>query len=278
MVEQVSTNIRLAKMTEHGKDIDSRLPVWSRRTNPLVRRELGVAWRTMLPEVEFMRQAFVVQTVLIALTLPFPFIIELALPTVTAAIILLPFAMVVYARLLILVGSAGARSMTHEIQNDTLNVLRSTPFSLREIIFSKAAASMWRQVEDLGLLMLGVTLLSTPLLISHYGTMWSMNEYPLVTRAAFIFGLAVAIIRMVLEPFMMAMIGVFMGAALKTRPAATAGTLVVGAFYFMCLNLARLIPMAWPVRFVLDFVLPVVIPIGMTWLVIYLTDRLVDRG
>lgn len=277
-MEHTSTNIRLVRMTERGKDIDSRLPAWARRTNPLVRRELGSAWRTMLPEIDFMRQAFFVQTILIALTLPFPFIIELALPTVTAAIILLPFALVIYTRLLVLVGSAGARAMTNELQNDTLNVLRSTPFSLREIIFSKAAAAMWRQVEDLGLLMLGVALLSTPLLISHYGTIWSLNEYPLVTRAAFILGLGVSIVRMVLEPFMIAMIGVLMGAALRTRPAATAATIIVGVFYFMFLNLARLINMAWPLRFILDFVLPLVLPIAIMWLVVRVIDHLIERA
>ncbi len=231
----------------------------------------------MLPEIDFIRQAFFVQTILIGLTLPFPFIIELALPTVTAAIILLPFALVVYARLLVLVGSAGARAMTTELQNDTLTVLRSTPFSLREIICSKAAAAMWRQVEDLGLLMLGVTLLSTPLLISHYGTIWSLNEYPIVTRAAFVLGLGVAIVRMVLEPFMMGMIGVLMGAALRTRSAATAGTLIVGGFYFLFMNLARLVPMSWPLRFILDFVLPLVLPFATMWLVVRMTDYLVER-
>lgn len=277
-MEHASTNIRLIRMTEQGKEIDNRLPAWARRTHPLVRRELGSAWRTMLPEIDFMRQAFVVQTVLIGLTLPFPFIIELALPTVTAAIILLPFALVIYARLLVLVGSAGARAMTNEMQNDTLTVLRSTPFNLREIICSKAAAAMWRQIEDLGLLMLGVTLLSTPLLVSHYGTIWSLNEYPIVTRVAFILGLTVAIVRMVLEPFMMGMIGVMMGAALRTRSAATAGTLIVAGFYFLFMNLARLIPMWWPLRFILDFVLPIVLPFAIMWLSVRVTDYLVERG
>src|SRR4051794_6582338 len=133
MVEHTSTDLQIIRMIQRGKDIDTGLPYWARRSHPLVRRELGMAWRTMLPELGFLRQAFIIQSILIALTLPFPFLIELALPTVTAAIILLPFAMIVYARVLVITASSGARLMTNELQNDTLNVLRTTPFTLLEI-------------------------------------------------------------------------------------------------------------------------------------------------
>lgn len=276
-MEHASPNIHVARMTEPGKDIDSRLPQWARRTHPLVRRELGMAWRTMLPEIDFLKQAFIIQAILIALTIPFPFLIELALPTVTAAIILLPFALVVYARLLMVVGSGGARAMTHELQNDTLNVLRSTPFSLRDIVLTKAAAAMWRQVEDLGLLMLGVAVLSTPILISHYGTMWTLKDYPIITRAAIILGLGVSLVRMLLEPFMMAMLGVAMGTALRSRSAATTATLAFAVFYFLCINLARLIHMEWPLRYVVDFVLPLALPLAIMGLSFWLTRRLIEQ-
>ncbi len=277
MVEHTSTDLQIIRMIQRGKDIDTGLPYWARRSNPIVRRELGMAWRTMLPEVGFLRQAFIIQTILVALTLPFPFLIELALPTVTAAIILLPFAFVVYARVLVIVSSAGARSMTNELQNDTLNVLRTTPYDLWEIIASKAAAAMWRQIEDLGLLMLGVALLSTPLLISYYGTMWPLDQNPVLSRVAIIVGLGVSIIRMLLEPFMVAMIGILMGTALRTRSAGTSGTLIVGAFYFLCLNLVRLVHMSWPLRFVVDFVLPLALPVLIIGLVIWLTRYLIER-
>ncbi|MBI1279117.1 MAG: hypothetical protein GC179_13395 [Anaerolineaceae bacterium] len=276
-MEHTSSELQIIRMIQRGKDIDTGLPYWARRSNPIVRRELGMAWRTMLPEVGFLRQAFIIQTILVALTLPFPFLIELALPTVTAAIILLPFAAVVYARVLVIVSSAGARSMTNELQNDTLNVLRTTPFTLTEIIVSKASAAMWRQIEDLGLLMLGVALLSTPLLISYYGTLWPLDQNPVLARVAIVLGLGVSIIRMLLEPFMVAMIGVLMGTALRTRSAGTSGTLVVGAFYFLCINLFRLVHMSWPMRFVVDFVLPLALPILIMGLVIWLTTHLIER-
>ncbi len=276
-MEHTSTDLQIIRMIQRGKDIDTGLPYWARRSNPIVRRELAMAWRTMLPEVGFLRQAFIIQSILVALTLPFPFLIELALPTVTAAIILLPFAFVVYARILVIVSSAGARSMTNELQNDTLNVLRTTPYALWEIIASKAAAAMWRQIEDLGLLMLGVALLSTPLLISYYGTMWPLDQNPVLSRVAIILGLGVSIIRMLLEPFMVGMIGILMGTALRTRSAGTSGTLIVGIFYFLCLNLVRLVRMSWPLRFVVDFVLPLALPVLIMGLVIWLTSYLIER-
>ncbi len=276
-MEHTSSELQIIRMIQRGKDIDTSLPHWARRSNPLIRRELGRAWRTMLPELDFLRQAFIVQAILIGLTLPFPFLIELALPTVTAAIILLPFALIIYARILVMVGSAGARSMTNELQNDTLTVLRTTPFSLREIVVSKAAAAMWRQVEDLGLLMVGVALLSTPVLISYYGTLWPLDQNPILARVAIVCGLGVSIIRMLLEPFMMAMVGILMGMSLRTRSAATTGTLFVGGFYFLCLNLARLVQLSWPMRYVVDFVLPLVLPLAIIGLVLWMMQRLVDR-
>lgn len=276
-MEHTSTDLQVVRIIKRGNDIDTGLPYWARRSNPLVRRELGMAWRTMLPEVGFLKQAFIVQAILVALTLPFPFLIELALPMVTAAIILLPFALIVYVRVMVIVGSAGARAMTNELQNDTLSVLRTTPYTLTEIIASKAAAAMWRQIEDLGLLMLGVALLSTPLLISYYGTMWPLDQNPLLARVAIICGLGVSIIRMLVEPFMVSVIGIFMGAALRTRSAATSGTLFVSGFYFLCLNLLRLIPMSWPIRYLVDFILPLILPALVMLLMIRLTRYLIDR-
>jgi hypothetical protein len=215
----------------------------------------------MLPEVTFLRQAFVVQAILIILTLPFPFLIALTLPTVTASILLFPFAMYVYGRLLFLTGTAAARSITGELENHTLTVLRSTPYSTNEIIATKAAAAIWRQVEDLGLLLIAAALLSTPLLISQYGSLWPLDEHPYLSRTAMILGLGVSMLRLALEPFMLAMLGIMMGAALRTRPAALMGTVVVAGFYFLCVNLTRFVPMSWPVRFAADFVVPLAIPL-----------------
>ncbi|MEZ4668937.1 MAG: hypothetical protein R3E39_13605 [Anaerolineae bacterium] len=276
-MERVAVDLQLVRMIQRSKDIDSGLPLWARRSNPIVRRELGRSWRTMLPEITFLRQAFVVQAILIVLTLPFPFLIALTLPTVTASILLFPFAIYVYGRLLFLTGATAARSITSELENYTLPLLRSSPYSTYEIIASKAAASIWRQVEDLGLLLIAAALLSTPLLISQYGSLWPLDQHPYLSRTAMILGLAVSMLRLALEPFMVAMLGIAMGAALKTRPAAVMGTVSVAGFYFLCVNLTRFIPMSWPLRFVVDFFIPLAVPLLVTALSFRLTQYLLEE-
>lgn len=276
-MERVAVDIQIVRMIQRSKDIDSGLPLWARRSNPIVRRELGYAWRTMLPEVTFLRQAFIVQAILIVLTLPFPFLIALTLPTVTASILLFPFAVYVYGRLLFLTGAAAARSITSELESHTLSLLRSTPQSTYEIVASKAAAAIWRQVEDLGLLLIAAALLSTPLLISQYGSLWPLDQHPYLSRTAMILGLAVSMLRLALEPFMLAMLGIVMGAALRTRPAAVMGTVVVAGFYFLCVNLTRFIPMSWPLRFIADFVVPLVVPLLIIAVAFRLTEHLLEE-
>lgn len=276
-MERVAVDIQIVRLIQRSRDIDSGLPRWARRSNPIVRRELGYAWRTMLPEIVFLRQAFIVQAILIVLTLPFPFLIALTLPTVTASILLFPFAIYVYARLLFLTGAAAARSITSELENHTLSLLRSTPHSTNDIVASKASAAIWRQVEDLGLLLIAAALLSTPLLISQYGSLWPLDQHPYLSRIAMILGLAVSMLRLALEPFMMAMLGIMMGAALKTRPAAVMGTVVIAGFYFLCVNLTRFIPMSWPLRFIADFVVPLTVPLLIIALSLRLTQHLLEE-
>lgn len=231
----------------------------------------------MLPETRFLWQAFVVQSILILLTIPFPFLMDLTVPTITASILLMPLVIYLYGRALLLIGMAATQSITDELKNDTLNILRATPFSLNEIIGSKAAAAVWRQVEDLGLLLVAAALMSTPVLISYYAGMWSLDEYPLVTRSAVILGLAVSILRMMIEPMMVALVGVAMGATFKTRAAGVVAMIICGGFYFLLVNLSRFIPVEWPLKFLLDFALPIVLPFvvmgGALWLARYLLER-----
>lgn len=231
----------------------------------------------MLPETRFLWQAFVVQSILILLTIPFPFLMDLTVPTITASILLMPLVIYLYGRALLLIGMAATQSITDELKNDTLNILRATPFSLNEIIGSKAAAAVWRQVEDLGLLLVAAALMSTPVLISYYAGMWSLDEHPLVTRSAVILGLAVSILRMMIEPMMVALVGVAMGATFKTRAAGVVAMIICGGFYFLLVNLSRFIPVEWPLKFLLDFALPIVLPFvvmgGALWLARYLLER-----
>ncbi len=277
-MERTVQETRLARVIRMGNpELDRDLPYWARRSNPIIRRQLGMYWKTILPEATFLMKAFAVQAILIALTLPLPFLIELALPAITAAILLFPFALVVYGHLLLAIGMAAAQSITREIQNDTLTLLRATPFDLGSIIASKVAASIWRQVEDLGLLLLAAALMSMPLLISQYGTLYPLDENPLLARVAVVLGLGVSMLRLCLEPFMIGMIGVMMGAALRVRASAIFGTVIAGVFYFLFVNLLRLLAVDWPLRFVIDFGLPLLLPLLVSWVCFRLTQRFITQ-
>lgn len=266
MMEQTSGDLRIARFIERSSaDADRNLPVWARRSNPIIRRQLGSYWRTILPEASFLKKAFLVQALYILLTLPFPFLIDFTLPAITAAILLFPVALGVYGHVLVTLAGSAARAMSDEYEKGTLTLLRATPYPLGEILGSKVAASLWRQVEDLSLLLTTAALLSMPLLISQYAALWPLTTEPLLSRGAIILGLAVSLVRLALEPLMVSMLGVFMGAALRGRSQAVLSTLAVAGFYFLLINLAHMVPMSAAVRLIVDFVVPIALPLLITW-------------
>jgi hypothetical protein len=277
-VEQTSSELRLTRILQRNKvEIDHHLPEWARRSNPIIRRQLGPAWKTILPELGFLKRAVLVQIGLVLLSLQWPVIFDLALPAITASILLFPFAIVMYGHALLGIGIAASDAMTNEFQNDTLNLLRVTPFKLETILASKIAGSIWRQVEDLGLLLTAAAVLSMPLLISQYATMWPLAQNPYLARAAMVLGLITSLVRLALEPFMIGAVGMIMGVALRRRASAVLGMLVFSFFYFLLLNLLRFVPMVWPLRFVLEFVLPVLAPLLTIWGALRLARWLITR-
>ncbi len=277
-MERISPDVRIVKDIEHRPlEVDRRLPPWARRTNPIIRRQLGMYWKTILPEVSFLVKVFIVQAVLVALTIPLPFLFDIALPTITASVILFPFALYIYVRLILSIGTEAAAVMTSELHNDTLTLLRVTPMTLETILASKIAASIWRQVENLGLLIVAASLFSMPILISLYASVWPLEAYPVLGRAGMVLGLAVSLLRLALEPFMVGAIGVMAGAALRVRASAVITTLFLTFFYFLLVNLPRLIPMTWPLRFIVEFVLPVALPLLVIWLCLKFTLRTLNE-
>ncbi len=278
-MQRTASERRFVQMIERSaEDMDHRLPVWARRSHPLVRRQLGRHWRTLLPEVRFLWQAFLVQAALILLTLPLPFLVQVTLPAITASVLLFPFAILAYAHVLVGIGATAVTAMTSEVQNSTLDLVRSTPYDLGTILKTKVAAAVWRHVEDLGLLLTGAALLSLPLLMSHYGILWSFDQHPFLTRTAVILGLAVSIIRLILEPFMIGMLGLMLGMGLRVRSTGVLAVISTGLFYFLFINLPRLIQMDWPLRFVLEFILPIAAPLTIAWIAYRLTQRWVMQG
>lgn len=279
MAERARPDVNLLRLPEKYRsfDPDQRLPVWARRSNPIVHRQLGMYWKTILPEVDVLARLIGIQIALIALTLPLPFLFDLALPTITAALLLLPMALYAYAHILFAIGSAAAIAIVDELRGGTLDLVRTTPLSLISIMGSKIAAAIWRQVENLSLLMMAAAVISLPLLISQYAVLLPLTEYPFISRLAMILGLVVSVARLALEPAMIGAIGLMAGAGLPTRPAAVIAAAFLGGAYFLLINLARLIPMAWPARFVVEFALPLALPLLITYGALRLAHHLLSR-
>lgn len=279
-MERAKTDIRVIHLPEkyQSPELDQRLPAWARRSNPIIRRQLGMYWKTILPEVGMLVKLVLVQVALVALSLLLPFLFDLALPTITAALLLFPIALYLYGHILFGIGVGAALSVVDEVRKDTFDLVRATPMSLQSILASKMAASIWRQLENLGLLMIAVAVLSMPLLISLYATQYPIDVHPLLSRVAMALGLVVSLLRLALEPFMIAAIGQSAGAAFPVRSTAVITTAFLGGSYFLLLNLLRLVPMAWPLHFVVEFVLPVALPLLLTWGAMRLTERLLTRN
>jgi hypothetical protein len=279
-VEQAKTDISVIHLPAKYQviELDQRLPAWARRSNPIIRRQLGMYWKTILPEVGVLVKLVLVQVGLVALSLLWPFLFDLALPTITAALLLFPIALYLYGHILFGIGVASTISIVDEVRKDTFDLVRATPSSLLYILASKIAASIWRQVENLGLLMMAVAVLSMPLLISQYATIYPLDDYPYLSRIAMSLGLVVALVRLAIEPFMIAAIGQVAGAAFPVRSTAIITTSFLSVFYFLLINLARLIPMSWPVGFVVEFVLPVALPLLIIWASLQLTQQLLTRN
>lgn len=280
IAEKTTTpHMKLGEILEdYNEDVDRRLPEWARRSNPIVRRHLGRYWKTLLPEPAFLLKVILVEAVIIALTLPFPVLIDLTLPAITASILLFPVALYGYAYLLLAVGSNAATSIVIETQNDTVTLLRTIPTPLTQILASKVAAALWRQVENLTILIMAISVMGLPLIISHYATIYPLVEYPIVSRVAMILSVVISLIRLILEPFMIGAIGMMAGATLPTRSSAVITTVLIGIFYFLAINMARLVPMPWPLHYIIDFVLPVVLPVLITWVGFRTTEYLLARN
>jgi hypothetical protein len=273
-MEQLASNQRIVYIAHTVQD--SQLPEWARRSHPLVRRELGRYWRTMLPEIGFLRQAIMLQAGFILLTLVFPVLIDLTLPLITAAVVLLPLSAYLYLRALWMIADSVIRSITRDLNSDTFQLIRVTPFDLRTILFSRIAAALWRVIEDLGLVMVSAAFITMPLLMWRYASLWAPDDYPLISRTAMLLGLVVSLLRLWLEPFMIGMMALYMGAALHTRAASLLGTLILTLFYYLLLNGLQFVEMHWVLRFLADFALPLALPLGLITLFYHQTRRLLD--
>ncbi len=263
---------------EFTPSVDRHLPVWARRTNPVVRRHLGVHWKVLPLEFDLLLKLLLSQFAVILASLPVPILLPLLITVLPVSLVLLPFALVMYVRVLVQVGSFTVRMVVDEQHNNTMALLRTTPMPLRHILYSKAAAGVWRSVEDLGLIIMGVALLTLPVIGLQYAAYWSLEEVHLMSRAALAVGLVTSVVRLFLEPVMVAACAVAIGTLVPVRTPAMISLAGLSFFYFLLINLARLLPMAPEVRMLVEFVLPLVLPLVISLLAFSLAERVIRRG
>lgn len=257
--------------------IDRHLPAWARRSNPVVRRHLGIHWKVLPLEVDLLLRLLLIQGGVIVVSIPVPILLPLLFTMLPVSLVLLPFVFIAYARLLLQVGSFTVRMIVDEQNNNTLALLRTTPMSLRHILYSKAAAGVWRTVEDLGLIIMGTALLTLPVIGLQYAAYWPLDEVNFISRGALALGLLSSVARLFVEPVMMAACAIAVGTVVPARTPALLSVTAVGFFYFLLINLPRLLPMPPELRIVVEFVLPVVLPVVVSLAAFRLAERVLRR-
>ncbi|MGQ9907526.1 MAG: hypothetical protein ACUVS2_01705 [Candidatus Flexifilum sp.] len=257
--------------------VDRRLPPWARRSHPIVRRHLGVFWKIMPPDPAGIARIVLAQLLYLALSLPVPFLLTILMPTVTVSLVMLPIGLYVYAGVLLRIGALAAAHLADERRSDSLDLLRVTPIPLSQILYSKAAAAIWRQIENLTFLVIGAALFSLPLLIIQFDSAIGATAHPLAMRLAVAAGLIVSVVRIPLEAVMVACIGLLVGASSRWRAPAALTTGMLSAADVASLNLMRLLPADPAGVVVIELILPLLLPIVISAISLRAAAASIDR-
>lgn len=281
------------------------LPYWARATNPIVRRHLGLYWRTLPPEVEPVLYLTGGWIALLLLGIFVPIVTDLATTAIVVSILVIPVATFFYVRALLSIAGESAAAMSDEIRNNTMHLLMSTPMSVDQIFLGKVAASIWRKMDDLILIVQAGALFGPPLIIMHYAAIFPLRESGIVTLGLVMGFMLVSLLRLVMEPLMFGMIGVAIGTFVPFRTTAMTASVAMVGFYFLLmimlqqLNLGNAVAAmeaveqateltvdAANLRFtlailqtiVIDLILPILIPYGVIRLVIRIVGKHVQSS
>lgn len=274
------------------QNAEAKLPYWARSTNPIVRRHLGLYWRTVPPETRPFVVIYATWCAILGLGMLFPALLSLTMISFLAAIMIVPLAMLLYGHVLLTVSIQTADAMQQEMRNNTFNLLRTTPMSLQQIFLGKVAAALWRRMDDIVMIGQVVLAFSPPILFTVYTSLWSadFSMTAIQTPIATLVGTLVVFYRVVAEPVMIGAIAVFAGIVVSGRTRAITSAVVLGAFYFIILNLMSRLPTVrgfegvdgtvYPPNIslivLIDFVLPVVLPLVITYGLLTLSARIVQ--
>ena len=217
------------------------LPYWARATNPIVRRHLGLYWRTLPPEFEPIAYIVGFWVAVLLLGVVFPFITDLATTVIVVSILVIPVGMLFYLRALFSIAANSAAAMSDEIRSNTMQLLMSTPMSLDQIFLGKVAAAIWRKMDDLIMIVQAAAVFGPPLILMHYASLLPLRESGILTYVLIILMSLASLARLVLEPVMFGMIGLGIGAFVPFRSAAmTASVAMVGFYILLMVMLQRL--------------------------------------
>ena len=258
----MATQSTISEIVTTTYHLDKSLPAWARRSHPIVRRQLGLYWRVLTPQIGWIFRWYLIQAGVLLVTILFPALLTPILMLILASLMLLPYAFVTYFKLLGQIIADSVTSITNEMQNDTIKLLRITPISPHEIVLSKAAASFWRRMEDIDTVITMWLFLGTPLVLLFQVLAWGPEEYGGLPQILTIFAMFTALIRFPLEAFMVSMLGMMIGTAARSRSVGIIGTASITFFYFLLTIMPRYIAnLSLPVWIILEIVLPIVLPI-----------------
>jgi hypothetical protein len=257
--------------------MDPRLPIWARRSNPIVRRQLGIYWKTLPLEIAFWLKVLTGEGALMLLAVPLPFLYSLIMPVVTVSVILVPLLFLVYAQVLYGVLSESVESIMMERQGNTLALLMVTPLPFSHILFSKISAAIWRQLDNLSLVIAGHVFLSLPIIVLQFASQFRLQEDNLLMSGLIIVALISFFARLLIEPVMVGALGVLFGSMVSPRILAIIVGAAISGSYFLFLNLPRMMQIPLGVRVLIEFGLPLVLPVLITWLSLLLATYVLRK-
>ncbi|MEL7432743.1 MAG: hypothetical protein AAFN11_02245 [Chloroflexota bacterium] len=276
-----------ARLHEY-RDAQARLPYWARSTNPIVRRHLGLYWRTVPPEVEPFIWMMAVWVVFMGIGILIPPILSITMITFLASVMIIPVALVFYGHVLVTVATDASRSMQQEFANDTFELLQASPMTLPQIVLGKVAAAIWKRMDDLVMIAQLAVVFSVPMYYAFFTAVW--GDGGVISPLMAIIGMVVILVRVILEPIMIGVVSVFIGIVVPGRGRSIAAALVVGSFYFMLINLLSQLPAVrgfdtpeGPVPpnqilvILTDLVLPIVLPLLIIVGVLKLSEYILQR-
>lgn len=257
--------------------LDKSLPLWARRSNPIIRRQLGSHWRVFPPELRPILTwvGYYTAFLIISLTgadLIFIFFIPFAL----VSAVVFPAMLYLYIRTLGQVIADSATAMVMEYSNDSLTLLRTTPFSTMEIVLSKISGTVWRRMDDIQDITTYTRTMGGLVILGSYIVLFSPANYPQVAQVLSLPMLIASLVRVPLELVMVASIATLLGAYTKSRHSTIIATTIFTFFYFLLLTLLRFLGWHWTVQWVIDAMMPVLLPIGIIAGALKLTEKAIE--